>query len=122
MRWGVAAAAIVLGVVIGSVAWLMIGNPEQRERAERDQYLRERAWMLCTEAMRDQAIAPSSALFPDFPGPRATVERMGGGRYEVRGWMDAENRLGGRAGSDFACVAIPGTNSATVVTINRRGE
>jgi hypothetical protein len=85
-------------------------TPAQREqRAERESERRQalaestaqtEARVLCRYAVEARLRAPSTAEWEKVP----RVERLAAGRYEVSGWVDAENAFGGTLRNDYRCV------------------
>lgn len=60
------------------------------------------AYQACKSLVRDRLKAPSSA---DFPWVRSSdvTEALGGGRYRVRSYVDAQNSFGGMIRNRYDC-------------------
>jgi len=66
------------------------------------------AWVMAQQFVKGQLRAPSTAsfgsVFGDYQGPDEHVTALGDGRYQVVGWVDAENAFGAKVRSDFLCI------------------
>jgi len=66
------------------------------------------AWVMAQQFVKGQLRAPSTAsfgsVFGDYQDPDEHVTALGDGRYQVVGWVDAENAFGAKVRSDFLCI------------------
>lgn len=72
----------------------------ERERAQAVSTAQHEARVLCRYAVEAKLRAPSTAEWEKLP----KVENRGAGRYEVNGWVDAENAFGAKLRNDYRCV------------------
>lgn len=76
----------------------------ERERAQAESAAQREARVLCRYAVEGRLRAPSTAEWENLP----KVESLGAGRYEVNGWVDAENAFGATLRNDYRCVVAGG--------------
>jgi len=67
------------------------------------------AWVMAEDFVRGGLKAPSTARFGsvfggDYQRPDDCVSVLGGGRYRVVGWVDAQNSFGALIRNNFVCV------------------
>jgi hypothetical protein len=60
------------------------------------------AYTACQEFVEDRLVAPSTAKFGG--GPSQVTDSLGGSRYEVATYVDAENSFGAMIRNNFTCV------------------
>jgi hypothetical protein len=100
--------AITLGVLVVVAAGLLAAHYRWKI------WPYKRSWELCIAEVAEEAIAPSSVQFQAYDRIKVRRHRNDPSRYVVRGWVTAENRLGGRGGYDWLCVASPGEGRAKI--------
>lgn len=65
------------------------------------------AWVMAQQFVRDRLRSPASADFGSILGEHQSYEKcvstLGGGRFAVEGWVDAQNSLGVKLRHDFTC-------------------
>jgi hypothetical protein len=86
---------------------------EARQPSETE--IRAQVTVLCERAVEAQLRSPASA---DFPwGHVANVQILGGDRYGLRSYVDAQNAFGALIRNNFTCIATgkPGSMEATAV-------
>ena len=84
----IVAAVLVLAIIISAFATTSPG-----ERGERD------AWICATDVVSERLKSPDSADFCSFS--EAQITSLGGGRWRVSGYVDADNSLGVSVRSTF---------------------
>jgi hypothetical protein len=66
------------------------------------------AWVMAQQFVKKQLRAPATAsfgsVFGDYQDPDEHVTLLADGRYQVSGWVDAENAFGAKIRNDFFCV------------------
>lgn len=64
------------------------------------------AWVMAQGFVKNALKAPGSAdfgsVFGDYQNPQQCVQDLGGGRYRVTGWVDAQNSFGAKIRNRFA--------------------
>jgi len=108
-RSTIVAACLVVAAV---AAMLTEGcGPGPTPAAQREQTLHENKiemWVAAQGFVKRSLRAPSTAsfgsVFGEYQDPDSCVTDLGGRRYRVRGWVDAENAFGAKVRSDFVCV------------------
>lgn len=115
-------------LIVPTCIWL--GSPSDEEyfaEHERDQRQRTReirgdlerdqesdqhsqkisAWVMAQQFVEEQLKSPSTAsygsVFGDYQDPDEVVSDLGGGRYTVIGWVDAQNSFGAILRRPFVC-------------------
>jgi hypothetical protein len=65
------------------------------------------AWVMAQEFVKDRLKSPSSAnfggIFSDYQSPHDVVTDIGGGKFRVRAWVDAQNSFGAMIRTHFVC-------------------
>ncbi len=65
------------------------------------------AWVMAQQVVRDRLKSPSSAsfgsMFGDYQNPEQVVSDLGGGKYCVRAWVEAQNSFGATVRTQFVC-------------------
>jgi len=59
------------------------------------------ATVACRDYVRKRLEAPLTALFA--PAPETLKENLGGGKYQISGWVDSKNASGAVVRTRFAC-------------------
>jgi hypothetical protein len=108
--WVMGCLAVLLAMVVGvtgCVVWVYSADDEG-DAVE--------AWTMCQGFVEDRLVAPATAEYPfDF---RPYVEDLGGGRFVVAAYVDAENEFGAQLRSDFRCdVAYQGDGTWELVSL-----
>ena len=91
-------AMIVLTLVYTSVR----SKPEKPAPASRPAHSAMDAWLFCRYAVNQKLRAPSTAKFEPAGQVRSTTH-LGGGRYRVVSWVDAQNAFGAMIRTRFIC-------------------
>jgi len=90
--------------MFGGCWWILTpdNSPEaQRKRAEDGAIVT--VTVLCEQAVKQRLRAPATA---DFPFGNATnTEALGGNRYRLRSYVDAQNGFGAKLRNNFVCIA-----------------
>jgi hypothetical protein len=65
------------------------------------------AWVMAQQFVEDKLKSPSTAdfgsAFGDYQDPDEVVTDLGGGKFRVRGWVDAQNAFGATIRNHFMC-------------------
>ena len=59
------------------------------------------AFIICEEFVRDRLVSPSTADFPNYS--KEAVDTLGGNRYLVTSYVDAQNAMGGTPRTAYVC-------------------
>lgn len=59
------------------------------------------AWVVCQQFLEDRLVAPSTAEYPS--GYSDYTRSLGGGRFRVDAYVDAQNSFGAMIRTDFSC-------------------
>lgn len=59
------------------------------------------AWVICQQFLEDRLTAPATAEYPS--GYSQYTSSLGGGRFRVDAYVDAENGFGALVRTDFVC-------------------
>ncbi len=58
------------------------------------------AWIMAKKFVKQSLISPTTAsfgsVFSDYQDPDEIVTDLGGGKYQIKGWVDAENIFGAK--------------------------
>jgi hypothetical protein len=63
------------------------------------------AWVAAQDFVKEKLAAPSTADF-GWQTSGDCAKSLGGGRYSVRAWVDAENRFGAKVRTQFSCQLV----------------
>ena len=65
------------------------------------------AWVMAQQFVKDNLKSPSSAdfgsVFGDYQKPDNVVTDLGGGKFQVNAWVDAQNSFGAKIRTRFVC-------------------
>ena len=65
------------------------------------------AWIMAQQFVERSLKSPGSAdyggLFSDYQSPEDVVTDLGGGKYRVKAWVDAQNAFGAKLRNHFIC-------------------
>lgn len=122
-------AAAVIGSIVLLITLLTLGgvfdpearssDPGEKARQPSESEIRAEVTVACERAVEAQLRSPASA---DFPwGHVAGVEILGGDRYRLRSYVDAQNAFGALIRNNFTCDATgrPGSMRATATLESR---
>ena len=62
-----------------------------------------RAFVMCQQPVEGQLRAPSTAKFPYTTSPGVSSTHIGGGVYNVHGYVDAQNAFGAMIRTNWIC-------------------
>lgn len=65
----------------------------------REEDLKEQAWICAQNVVRENLKSPSSAKFCWYP--EADISNLGDNEYMIRGWVEAQNDFGVSIKTDF---------------------
>ena len=98
------ATGVVLLVAGLLLAWCVNSTSSNDDRAWTDD---ASVWQMAKKFVRDRLKAPSTAdfgsAFGDYQKPSDAVTDLGGDRFRVTGWVDAENAFGAKLRSNWIC-------------------
>lgn len=100
-------AAKVFFIVVVMFAGLMIlgvalePSPEERSASNCTSEGRRAAWISARVFVERALVAPATADFPAFGSSGTMVDHLGGCRFDVAGYVDAENSFGANLRSTF---------------------
>ena len=92
MKW------LVIGLLVIGVLIARRGGGVTAGGSEIDAYTMAKQFV--TERLK----APRTAHFPSIVDDQVQVESLGGGRWRVRAFVDAENSFGGEVRTVYKCV------------------
>jgi len=94
--------AIMIVIMAALVWWVWpSGNSDSDSSRPRPEHSASGAYVMCQDFVEKRLRAPSTA---DFPwGYSDYVTDLGGGKYRVRAYVDAENAFGGTVRNSFDC-------------------
>src|SRR6266853_3484931 len=64
------------------------------------------AWVMAQQFIKDRLKSPGTADFGgvfNYQDPESVVTDLGGGKFRVRAWVDAQNSFGGKIRNQFVC-------------------
>ncbi len=92
-----------------AIATAPVGRSSSASTAEGDKAM---AYAMCQDFVKQRLKAPSTADFPWSYDDK--VAELGGGRWQVRGYVDAQNGFGAQIRSNFVCTVVDGGESWTL--------
>lgn len=101
--WGcLGLVALILVVVVASY---LLRTPSEEKPAPPDEPDKIAAWTMTQQFVKERLKAPGTAsfgsVFGDYQDPDKCVTDLGGWRFAVVGWVDAENAFGAKLRSNF---------------------
>lgn len=104
--WAKRLAGWIVGVtIIAGVVWMFFccGGVGETGPRTPDKLT---AWVKAQRYVTEQLRSPSTADFggwSEFQNHEVAVTDLGAGKFRVRGWVDAQNALGGTVRNQFVC-------------------
>lgn len=97
-------------LIFAGLCFMMIDGGGGGSSSPQPEHSDVAAWVMCQEFVEDQLKAPGTADFP--AGYTRYTTDLGGGRYRVQAYVDAENAFGANVRTDFDCtVAYVGSDN-----------
>lgn len=92
----------IIVVLVAFAVWGALSGDPKDSVTNTDTHNWRSAYATARQFVRDSLKSPSTA---DFPMPdQSYVEDLGGGKYRVRAYVDAENAFGAKLRSDWMVV------------------
>ena len=106
-----AALAVILGMIVLAIGSSEDGsgggNGNTAERSAPKTPGKIEAWVMAQQFVEDNLKSPGSAdfggVFNDYQDPDDVVTDLGGGKFRVTAWVDAQNSFGATIRTAFVC-------------------
>ena|SRR3990167_4801531 len=92
---GISIFATLISILVVSAC----GNPRDPANGGEETF----AFVMCQSPVSAQLRAPSTAKFPFTTAPGVSSKHVGGGAYQVRGFVDAQNGFGAMIRTSWSC-------------------
>ena len=115
---GVVAVTFALGVYAALTAVHV--EPQSREQASSPSVPEDLlAYTLCSNAVKKQLKAPSTAVFADVSERASQIKTTGAHTYAIESYVDAENSYGAKIRTQWSCtIEIDGQAQYRIVSLD----
>ena len=105
--WGCLVPTVV--VFVGCLVSLT-GDKDKRTELEQQHGSSTMAAIMCEDYVKQRLTSPGSADFASLLSGEVRIDSLGGGRYKVHSYVDAQNSFGALLRSQFVCriAKVPG--------------
>ena len=98
---GIGCAALVIIPILFILFWPASDDGSESSSPPKPAHSPSGAWVICQEFIEKRLKAPASADFPWFS--ETYVTKLGGAKYRVDSYVDAQNSFGAQIRQDFSC-------------------
>ncbi|KYN90801.1 hypothetical protein ATY35_20680 [Vibrio cidicii] len=96
---------VVIIILLVCVIWLgSLGDSSPVQTKERTEHTVTEAFHHCRNFVQQQLLSPKTASFPSIWDVKDYTTHLGGGRYRVRAYVDAQNAFGAEIRTPFVCI------------------